>query len=509
MKSVRCSTIVLAAGCVVVVVVMALAGGVFIWAFDEILRSQVVKNVQLREGGFTYDIWKDVPVEFHMSVYVWDITNPRQVVRGDKPKLVQRGPFVYREYRKKANITFNENGTVSYREYRHYRFSRERSVASDDFVFTTINVPVLGAAVSVENAPGFVKFMMDTAFNLLGAEPLIQLRVRDLLWGYSDPFIDFVHNNFPSILPKNKFGFFMDYNNSNNGLFTAHTGVSDISQAHVLVNWNGMEELSYWGTEAANMINGTQGQMWPPFHDPKLPLRFFSPEACRSLQMEPVGKGSSLGIPVVRFMAPSWLFANGSDHADNAGFYSSAFISHPHFYNGDASLRDGVTGLDPVADLHEMFIDLHPLTGVPVNVSIRLQLNMMVKGVEGISTSGNIKPVILPILWFEESGHMDGELRDTFWTNVVLLPLIMDVVRYGLLGLGLALALGGAVALAVTRSRRRTDDNDDENEKGEKGEAVKTTPTTKKTKGRLNNNTKEYREVSGGTAPPPEKITKL
>ncbi|CAM9274124.1 unnamed protein product, partial [Lampetra planeri] len=237
MKSVRCSTIVLAAGCV-----MALAGGVFIWAFDEILRSQVVKNVQLREGGFTYDIWKDVPVEFHMSVYVWDITNPRQVVRGDKPKLVQRGPFVYREYRKKANITFNENGTVSYREYRHYRFSRERSVASDDFVFTTINVPVLGAAVSVENAPGFVKFMMDTAFNLLGAEPLIQLRVRDLLWGYSDPFIDFVHNNFPSILPKNKFGFFMDYNNSNNGLFTAHTGVSDISQAHVLVNWNGMEE---------------------------------------------------------------------------------------------------------------------------------------------------------------------------------------------------------------------------------------------------------------------------
>ncbi|XP_078479908.1 scavenger receptor class B member 1-like isoform X3 [Lampetra planeri] len=138
MKSVRCSTIVLAAGCV-----MALAGGVFIWAFDEILRSQVVKNVQLREGGFTYDIWKDVPVEFHMSVYVWDITNPRQVVRGDKPKLVQRGPFVYREYRKKANITFNENGTVSYREYRHYRFSRERSVASDDFVFTTINVPVL------------------------------------------------------------------------------------------------------------------------------------------------------------------------------------------------------------------------------------------------------------------------------------------------------------------------------------------------------------------------------
>nr|XP_032800581.1 scavenger receptor class B member 1-like [Petromyzon marinus] len=170
-----------------------------------------------------------------------------------------------------------------------------------------------------------------------------------------------------------------------------------------------------------------------------------------------------------------------------------------------------------------MFIDLHPLTGVPVNVSIRLQLNMMVKGVEGISTSGTIKPVILPILWFEESGHMDGELRDAFWTNVVLLPLIMDVVRYGLLGLGLALVLTGAVALAVTRRHRETDDDDDDeeedDEKGDKGEkeAVTTTPTKKKKKmmkWRFNNNnnsssSKKYREVSGSTAPPPEKITKL
>ena len=51
-----------------------------------------------------------------------------------------------REVEKKANLTWHENGTISYRRVKFWYFEREMSVGPLTDMVTTINVPVVGSA---------------------------------------------------------------------------------------------------------------------------------------------------------------------------------------------------------------------------------------------------------------------------------------------------------------------------------------------------------------------------
>ena len=45
----------------------------------------------------TYDDWLEPPVPVYFSVWVFDLINPLEVVEfGEKPFVLQRGPYVYR-----------------------------------------------------------------------------------------------------------------------------------------------------------------------------------------------------------------------------------------------------------------------------------------------------------------------------------------------------------------------------------------------------------------------------
>lgn len=41
-------------------------------------------------------MWRDVPVPFFMAVYFFHVVNPKEVLKGEKPVVEQRGPYVYR-----------------------------------------------------------------------------------------------------------------------------------------------------------------------------------------------------------------------------------------------------------------------------------------------------------------------------------------------------------------------------------------------------------------------------
>ncbi|KAI1905385.1 hypothetical protein AGOR_G00015620 [Albula goreensis] len=405
-------------------------GTVLVFVGPIIIDDQIVKNVEINpKNELSYTMWKDIPVPFFMSVYFFHVLNPSEILLGEKPMLEQRGPYVYKEYRQKDNITFHANKTVSYREYRQYHFMRNMSVGNESDVVTIPNMLVLGAAVMMENMPKLV---------------------------------DFLNTYLPGMLPSSgKFGLFAEFNNSNTGLFTVFTGEGDIRNVHKVDSWNGLKEVNYWRTEQCNMINGTAGQMWPPFMTPESTLPFYSPDACRSMELVYQRPGEVAGIPIYRYIAPTTLFANGTDYPPNEGFCpcrqsgilnvsscrhnSPVFISHPHFFNADPYLRSAVLGLDPTEQDHGLFIDIHPETGVPLNVSIRLQLNLYIKKVSGISETGKISEKVMPMIWFEESGYIEGPVLDTFYTNLVVLPAVMEYMQYIFIGLGLLTLLGAFI----------------------------------------------------------------
>ncbi|KAI4785551.1 hypothetical protein KUCAC02_037694 [Chaenocephalus aceratus] len=44
----------------------------------------------------------------------------------------------------------------------------------------------------------------------------------------------------------------------------------------------------------------------------------------------------------------------------------------------------------------------------------------------------------MPMIWFQESGYLDGPILSTFHTNLVVLPAVMEFMQYGFIALGVA-----------------------------------------------------------------------
>ncbi|NXR76570.1 SCRB1 protein, partial [Pycnonotus jocosus] len=427
-----------------------------------------LQNVRIDPSSISFQMWKDIPVPFYLSVYFFEVLNPNEVLQGAKPALRERGPYVYREYRTKTNITFHDNDTaVSYLEYRNLFFQPHLSNGTEEDYIVVSDILMMGAAVMMDKMPDFFKGLLSVALTLLNQKAFMNRTVGEIMWGYEDPLINAVNSILPGLLPfKGKFGLFLDFNNTNTGLFTVNTGLENISQVHMVESWNGLKEVDYWRSSQCNMINGTAGEMWPPFMSPTS-LEFYSPDACRSMTLVYEKSGKFRGVPTYRFVAPKTLFANGTDYPPNEGFCpcmqsgiqnvstcrfnAPMFISHPHFYNADPSLVDAVEGLHPSKEQHGLFLDVHPLTGIPMNCSIKLQLNLYIKKVSGIKQTGNIKPVVLPLLWFAESGSIEGSVLKQFYTNLVLLPSLLDYLQYIFLGLSVPLIISAAVLMAMSQ----------------------------------------------------------
>ncbi|XP_068845660.1 scavenger receptor class B member 1 isoform X5 [Capricornis sumatraensis] len=370
----------------------AVLGIIMIVMVPSIIKQQVLKNVRIDPNSLSFNMWKEIPVPFYLSVYFFNIVNPEEIIRGQKPQVQERGPYVYREFRHKSNITFNNNDTVSFLEYRSYQFQPDKSRGQESDYIVMPNILVLSASMMMENRPGFLKLIMTFAFSTLGQRAFMNRTVGEIMWGYDDPLIHLINQYFPNSLPfKGKFGLFAELNNSDSGLFTVFTGVKDFSRIHLVDKWNGVSKVNFWHSDQCNMINGTSGQMWAPFMTPESSLEFYSPEACRSMKLVYKEQGVFGGIPTFRFVAPNTLFANGSVYPPNEGF-------------------------------------------CPCRES----------GIQNVSTcrqTGNIQPVVLPLMWFEESGAMEGETLETFYTQLVLMPKVLNYAQYVLLALGCILLL--------------------------------------------------------------------
>ncbi|XP_042193236.1 scavenger receptor class B member 1 isoform X2 [Callorhinchus milii] len=455
-------------------VLLTTLGVTLIFINPIIMRDQVIKNVQIDpSNSLAYPMWRDVPVPFYMAVHFFEILNPEGILRGEQPALAQRGPYVYREYRPKDNITFNDNYTVSYRSIRQFHFCAERSAGSESDELVLPNMLALGGALMAENLSPLMKLIFNDAMTQLNQTLFFRKTVREILWGYNDPLIDLLNSIFPGMISSNdKFGLFAEMNNTDTGLFTVNTGLDHINKIHQLDKWNGNNMVSYWNSTQCNMINGTAGEMWSPFRTPSDTLKFYSPDACRSLELVYERSSTTLRLPSFRYVAPKTMFANGQDYPPNQGFCPCresgamnastcrlsmpSFLSHPHFFNGDPALSQAVAGLNPTEEEHGLFIDIHPLTGVPLNVSIKLQLNLFTKEVKGIKITGKMRTLLLPLIWFDESGRMDGPIVSTFYHYMVVVPALLQALQYVLLVVGFLLVITSfALALHTHRQRKR------------------------------------------------------
>ena len=82
---------------------------------------------------------------------------------------------------------------------------------------------------------------------------------------------------------------------------------------------------------------------------------------------------------------------------------SPAFVSRPHFYQADPSyLSQFQYGMRPDSRRHGSSFWVEPESSIPVKVEMRLQLNVLLRKIEGIEyLFSDLPQVMFPVFWFE------------------------------------------------------------------------------------------------------------
>ncbi|KAK7114450.1 hypothetical protein V1264_000508 [Littorina saxatilis] len=302
-------------------VVLLATGGIMIPVVDMVIRDQIKEKVVISNSSELWDIWSDPPIPIYMQFYMFNLSNQDEVKQGGRPVVYQVGPYTYREKRKKFDIVFNDNGTVTYRQKRTFFFMRNMSVGPDTDMFTTANPPVLAVVNSLQYAPTAVRTLVTGALKLYSEDIFMTRPVKEILWGYTDPALKTLKALYPAWFYTDFVGYFINKNDTDDGQYTVFTGSNDVSNLGGIDTYNGSKLLPYWTTRFANMINGSDGTISPPFEQGAKQLPMFSSDICRSVHGNYQKDVKTLhSISLRRYVGTADELANAATNPDNIGF---------------------------------------------------------------------------------------------------------------------------------------------------------------------------------------------
>ncbi|XP_034080005.1 lysosome membrane protein 2-like isoform X1 [Gymnodraco acuticeps] len=428
--------------------------------FRTFMHNRLKKEIVLVEGSRVFESWKSPPPPVYMEYFFFNVTNVNEFLeRGAKPVVKQIGPYTYREYRTKDNVSMVENGEkVSAYNTKSFVFLREKSVgdpAVDNI--TTVNIPAW--AVMNELKGSFWKASMVSVWmNSMGSGLFTTRTVDELLWGYDDPLLARI----ASIKPMDKvFGLMYKKNGSHSGEFVYHTGEQNYMDYGHVETWKGQRQLDFWTSNQSNSINGSDGSAFHPFLDKNERIYIFTPDLCRSIYMEFEKDVEVKGIPAYRFTPPRSVLASKEENPANEGFCvtpqeclgtgllkvspcrkgAPVVASFPHFYLGEEKYVAAIEGMSPKREHHQTYLDLNPTTGVIVRANKRAQINILLSKISGFSNTRNLNDTIFPVMFINETVVID----DASAARVHKLLLIVTLVsNFPLLIVGL-----GAIMLAI------------------------------------------------------------
>uniref|UniRef100_A0A8C2JHB8 Scavenger receptor class B, member 2c n=1 Tax=Cyprinus carpio TaxID=7962 RepID=A0A8C2JHB8_CYPCA len=378
--------------------------------FQKLINNTIKEQVVLENGTEAFSVWRTPPPPVYMQFYFFNLTNPAEVLEGDKPFVQQIGPYTYREYRPKEEVKFMDNGTrVAAVNPKTYVFEPSMSRGSEDDIVRTVDIPVVSA----------MEKFKDTI-----------VVIGDLLWGYEDPLL----KELKQFVSDDHFGLFYKKNGTDDGDYIFFTGKQNYQDFARIDEWNGQRTLNWWSTEECNMINGTDGASFHPIITKKEKLYIFSSDLCRSIYAQYESDVSVRGVPGFRFVPPSEVFANITINPDNAGFCVPAgnclgsgllnasvckegapiIMSSPHFYQADNKFVQDVLGMNPNKEEHETVIDVNPVCLIIFSFLL-------------CSQTGKIQTLVFPVMYLNESVVIDEESAKKLYSVVTEANVIINI----------------------------------------------------------------------------------
>ncbi|KAM3926317.1 platelet glycoprotein 4 [Leptodactylus fuscus] len=451
---------------------LAILGGVLIPVGDIIIKGEIDKEAVIEEGTIAYDNWIVPGSPVYRQFWMFHVLNPEDVINGGKPKLVQKGPYTYLvRHVPKSNVTQNNNNTVTFYQPNEAVFQRHMSIGPDDDQYTVLN---LGVAAAPGLVPELFLGTVNTAIKRSNSSLFQTRSVKEILWGYRDPFLV----QLPDIIMKDKTtGVFYPYNGTEDGPYVVYNGKEDISKVALITKYKGESTLSYWKNDYCDMINGTDAASFPPFVDKKVPLYFFSSEICRSIYGEYEKEYKLKGIKLYRFVLPKFALASPHENPDNFCYCTDEVISRnctaagildlracqggkpifltlPHFLHASEFLMESLDGLSPNVEEHQTFVDVEPITGFTMHFAKRLQVNVYFSPTDKIDILSKLQSEFLfPVVWLNETALISDDSANLFKSSVTTPMNAIGIIQILFLCLGIVIFLACSIALCVRHSK--------------------------------------------------------
>ncbi|CAG9772833.1 unnamed protein product [Ceutorhynchus assimilis] len=402
--------------------------GIVIMCFKTLIYKSILNKILVLQAGTqTFDLWKQNPIPLSLKLHLFNWTNAADIYNSSiKPHFQEIGPYVFDETKEKVNITWNEhNNTVSFYHLKKWWFNQEKSNGTLNDAITSVNPVALTSSVVGKNWSFIFKQAINVLFGSMATAAYSTHSAGEVLFdGYTDPLVT-IANKLPSFgassMPEyDKFGWFYTRNNSETyeGQFNMDTGIS--GQLGELHSWKFMEKTPFFPGQCGE-IGGSAGEFFPANLKKDTVIKFFSPDLCRYAQLEFEQEVVVSGILGYKYVARDRFLDNGTKVPENKCFCngecmpygaldisacrygSPAFVSLPHFYKADPYYTSLVDGLEPNESRHDFFMIFEPKTGMALQVSARLQVNLLLQPLSSIRIFEKAPKVYIPVLWFEQS----------------------------------------------------------------------------------------------------------
>nr|CDJ97317.1 CD36 antigen domain containing protein [Haemonchus contortus] len=449
---------------------------------------------------------KWVHPEYDMQVQIWmiNLTNAADVLRGHKPKIQEIGPFTFIERQYKSPYQFDKNDTrVFYRNNHVYFFNKslscghcslEQRVVIPNVVFQKL------VDFALEQGPP-AKLAIEAVLAVYKREtPFIEVSVKEALYdGYKDPLLDAVCG-YSTFLRKlceaakipDRIGFFYGQNNTDDGLYEVSTGFNDVFNISKVFSFNNMSVMpeSVWDSAYAREIRGTDGQLFSPMLDEGPGLEIFAGQMCRSIEMQFLRRSVVGDIAAFRYGLPVKMFdpsipqnrgfcnKNGTPTFFNTSIQIPGclpkglldigrclpgtpriYISNSHFFGASPEVISSIQGMDmPREENDQTFVDVEPLSGVPIHAKRVTQINVgMSKG--NLNVLSNMNNMIFPVLWMNETVYFDNGTRNQL-SQLISAKHLVRVVGVAVLTVGILVWFAVTAVVAVRTLTKPRDDDD-------------------------------------------------
>ncbi|KAF7395460.1 hypothetical protein HZH68_009510 [Vespula germanica] len=387
------------------------------------IRSVCKDEKKLIDNTKGYSIWS-APLDLRMNIYLFHVDNPNDVLTGELPKLIERGPYVYDIILEKDILSVNDiRDEITYNTKKTYYFNEEESgefLEDDEIVL--LNMAYLG---TINTLAGF-------SLNML------------------QQYGDYIGMLFPE---ENQLFVKAKMNGTWVGPITVNRGIQDETKLGSITSVYNKRKNKYWTTEECNTIKGTDGMVFPFYNEPPSRIYVYSVETCRAsfIEFKGVEKINQLEAWRYVYTSENWSYNESDCYCPTAKHEKACLpmglmdvnkcmkvpmlLSEPHFLHADSKILNYVPDMNPQEEIHSSSILIDTLTGKPVYGYKKMQINMRISP-QPIELLANVTEGYFPIIWISEGTTEDKKNFDLMFMiyrirSVILilqwLPLVIGI----------------------------------------------------------------------------------